>query len=208
MFSGIVQAQRAILSVRKERSIRRVRIAKPRSWEIAKGQSIAIDGICSTVVAHGGEYFEVEYMPETLSKTTAERFACGTRVNLERPLRYGDYLNGHLTQGHIDCVGEVVKIIPKKNSREITFRLTPTSAASVVSHGSIAINGVSLTVARKHGSLITIALIPYTIRHTNLDTLQIGTRANVELDHSVGLLRVAQHDTVRRNEKDGVRKKR
>jgi riboflavin synthase len=193
MFSGIVQATARVKKTEEAKRIKRVRIEMLRTWKLQLGASINVDGICSTVVKTGKGFFDVEYMPETLSKTTASSFTRGTLVNLERSLKYGDRIDGHPVQGHIDCAVRVREIVQKGGSREITIRPNAKFARAAALHGSIALNGISLTVARKHGPNITVALIPYTLKHTTLGTLKSGDAVNVEFDHSRAYL-----DNVRR----------
>src|SRR5579871_5122947 len=157
MFSGIVQTTGRVKSVEEKKKIQRVRIEAPRSWKLALGASINVDGICSTVVKKGIGYFDVEYMPETLSKTTAISFAKGRSVNLERSLKFGDRIDGHPVQGHVDCAAPVRQIARKGGSRELTVKPTGKLVRAAVLHGSIAINGVSLTIAKKHGPNVTVA---------------------------------------------------
>lgn len=168
--------------------MKRVRIEKPRGWALALGQSVDVDGICSTVMECSATSFEVEYMPTTLEKTTASRFRKGNVVNLERSLTYGQRIDGHPVQGHVDTSAPVQQIQIVGRSRMITVRLRATLARQTVLHGSIAINGVSLTIAKKHGPNITVALIPHTLRTTNLGHLKEGDPVNVELDHSASYL--------------------
>ena len=184
MFSGIIQATARVKAVEEEKKIKRVRIEAPRSWKLQLGASINVDGICSTVVKKGSGFFDVEYMPETLSKTTAATFKKGKLVNLERSLKYGDRIDGHPVQGHVDCSASVRELEQKGASREITIKPNASLARGAVLHGSIALNGVSLTIAKKHGPNITVALIPYTLKHTTLGALKAGDMLNVEFDHS------------------------
>ncbi len=184
MFSGIIQATGRIKSVEEEKKIIRVRIEAPRSWNLALGASINVDGICSTVVKKGSGYFDVQYMPETLSKTTAATFKKGMLVNLERSLKFGDRIDGHPVQGHVDCTAPVREIVHQGGSREITIKPNAKLARAAMLHGSIALSGVSLTIAKKHGPNVTVALIPYSLKHTTLGTLKAGDLVNVEFDHS------------------------
>lgn len=185
MFAGIIEKRSKVLSAEMHGALMRVRVEKPRSWKLVLGQSIDIDGICSTVVKFSQNSFEVEFMPETLSKTTASNFQKGRAVNLERSLKYGQRIDGHPVQGHVDLTAPLREVQEKGKSKELTFKLPARAARSVALHGSIAINGVSLTVARKHGPNVTVALIPHTLTHTNLGTLQLGDSVNIETDHSV-----------------------
>ncbi|MDR3570773.1 MAG: riboflavin synthase [Candidatus Pacebacteria bacterium] len=184
MFAGIVQASARVKALEEEKRILRARIEAPRSWKLELGASVNIDGICSTVVKKGRGYFDVEYMAQTLSKTTAASFTKGRLVNLERSLKYGQSIDGHPVQGHVDCTAPITEIARKGASRELTIRPNAKLARQAALHGSIAINGVSLTIAKKHGPNITVALIPYTLKHTNLGTLKAGDVVNVEFDHS------------------------
>lgn len=207
MFTGIVQSKSIVLSREVRGSCVAVALEKPQSWKLSIGQSVAIDGICSTVIKHASKTFEVEYMPETLSKTTASAFESRRVVNLERSLRYGEYLDGHIMQGHVDTVARVNGVTEKGSSQEIEIQVPATFSRSISLHGSIAINGVSLTVARKSRSKIVVALIPHTLKHTNLGGLSAGDFVNIELDHSVRFLKRRVHDRVARYAKTRTRKK-
>jgi riboflavin synthase len=184
MFAGIIETKGRVKAIEMKNKIRRIRVEAPNSWKLPLGASVNVDGICSTVVKKGAGYFDVEYMPETLSKTTASSFANGTIVNLERSLKYGQRIDGHPVQGHIDCAAVIREIAKKGSSRELVIKPNAALAGQAGLHGSIAINGVSLTIAKKHGPNITVALIPYTLKHTNLGTLQVGDAVNVEFDRS------------------------
>ncbi len=182
MFAGIVEKQARVLAVRSQGDILSVRIAKPRAWKLARGQSISVDGVCSTVVKSTASAFEVEYVPETLSKTTMGSLKQGSVVNLERSLRLGQRIDGHPVQGHVDAATPVRQIQSRGTAIELTIKPNAQLARRVALHGSIAINGVSLTVARKHGPNITVALIPHTLKATNLGLLREGDEVNVEVD--------------------------
>lgn len=208
MFSGIVQATSKVVSVSQGGRVRRVRIQKPRAWRLSDGQSIAVDGICSTVVSYGRTYFDVEYMPETMTKTTASLFARGAALNLERSLVYGDRIDGHLVQGHVDAKARVVSLLKKGRSRELSFILPRPLVGKIALHGSIAVNGVSLTVARLAKSVCTVALIPHTLEKTNLGELKKGNFVNIELDRTPLLARKDTRGRVGRNAAKGVRQKK
>jgi riboflavin synthase len=182
MFTGIIEKQARVISAQEAGSILRVRIAKPRTWKLAVGQSVNVDGICSTVVKHSAAAFEVDYMPTTLEKTTAALFKKGRSVNLERALKFGQRVDGHLLQGHVDCKTAVRGIRARGASCEITIKPKAQLSRRAILHGSIAVNGVSLTVAQKHGPNITFALIPHTLKSTNLGALRVGDEVNVEFD--------------------------
>jgi len=182
MFSGIIQSKAKVLSVVRRKDIVLVTIHRPKGWKFAIGQSVAIDGICSTVVAQPSESFSVEYMPETLRMTTAAFIKRGDEVNLERSLRYGDFVDGHFVQGHVDGVGTVKETRRRDESVEITLSIPKHLARYVALKGSIAVNGVSLTVAKVSRADITVALIPHTLSETNLGSISKGTKVNVETD--------------------------
>ena len=182
MFSGIVETEAKIVSVDMEGKCKRVRIQKPRGWKLDLGESISVDGICSTIASTGQNYFEVEYMPQTLSKTTAALFEKGAILNLEHSLKYGDRIHGHFVAGHVDIRARVVGIEKDGRSRLVRVQLPRTLSRYVVSHGSIAVNGVSLTVARKSDTSFTVALIPHTLKATNLANLKTGDAVNIECD--------------------------
>jgi riboflavin synthase len=185
MFTGIIQATSKVTVAKKAGTVVQVRITKPQkptAWKLALGQSISIDGICSTVTAQRKNEFEVEYMPETLLKTTAGSFEKDTLVNLERSLTLSDFIDGHVVQGHVDARAKVAAVEIEGNTRRITIELPKDLVRYVAALGSIAINGVSLTVARLSGTKATVALIPHTLTHTNLGQLKAGDRVNIEVD--------------------------
>lgn len=184
MFAGIIETKGRVKAIEMKNKMRRVRVEAPKSWNLPLGVSVSVDGICSTVVKKGSGYFDVEYMPETLSKTTASSFKKGVVVNLERSLKYGERIDGHPVQGHVDCAVPITQLVTNGSSRELTVKPSAVLARAAALHGSIAINGVSLTIAKRHGPNITVALIPYTLKHTDLGTLAVGDLVNVEFDHS------------------------
>src|SRR3989344_4446068 len=149
MFTGIVQKTARIKSARMQSGVQVVQIEKPRTCQLVRGGSVAIDGICATVVELSSRDFAVEFMPETLRKTTARSFEKGSRVNLELPMRFGDRVEGHFVQGHIDATGLVESIEKEGASTLVTIRVPGKLASLITLHGSAAINGTSLTVARR-----------------------------------------------------------
>jgi len=182
MFSGIIEAEGKIISIEESGRCKRVRIQKPRGWALLLGESISVDGICSTVVAKRASSFDMEYMPQTLEKTTARLFKKGTLVNLERSLRYGDRIHGHFVAGHVDAASRVLKVEKKGRSRVISIKTSPEVSKYIVARGSVAVNGVSLTVAKKGRGFFRVALIPHTLAKTNLRLLQSGSAVNIEVD--------------------------
>lgn len=182
MFAGIIERTGKIQAVRRERGIVCVSLARPRGWRLAKGQSISVQGICSTVVGMDARSFSVEYMPETLRASTAGEFAKGSVVNLERSLKVGDRIEGHFVQGHVEGIGTVRRITKKGSSREIEIAVPSALRRFLARKGSVAIDGVSLTIARKGAGTITVALIPHTLRATSLGLLEKGDAVNIETD--------------------------
>jgi len=183
MFAGIVETTAPIRAARPARGARMVSIEKPQRWKLAKGESISVDGICTTVLSSTPRSFSVSYMPETLRKTTAGTFIKGKRVNLERSLSLSSRVEGHFVTGHIDARSQVATT-PKRARQGFFLTLILPSALMryVTLHGSLAVNGVSLTVARINGRRVTMALIPHTLSHTNLGALKKGDAVNVEVD--------------------------
>ncbi len=182
MFTGIIQALVPIVSMTPHGACLLVRVKKPADWQLVLGQSITVDGVCSTVTKLGATYFEVEYMPETLKKSTAGSFEKNSLVNLERSLTLSDYVDGHLVAGHVDARGKVSAIKVAGETKEITISIPRELTKYVVTKGSIALNGISLTVMSIKGTAMTVALIPYTLAHTNLGLLKKGDLVNIEVD--------------------------
>ncbi|OGG52791.1 hypothetical protein A3C20_02305 [Candidatus Kaiserbacteria bacterium RIFCSPHIGHO2_02_FULL_55_25] len=182
MFAGITQAVGTVVSASTQSRCRTVRIRTPRGWKLILGQSVMVDGICSTVEKRGADFFEVTYMPETLSRTTAPSFSKGTLLNLERSLKLSDFVDGHLVAGHVDASARIVAVKATGSSKTLTIELPKELKAYVSARGSVAINGISLTVAHKEGRMVTVALVPFTLAHTNLKGLEKGDKVNVEID--------------------------
>lgn len=182
MFTGIIQSTAKVRSVTKDGSVLRTRVERPDDWELAIGQSIAVDGVCSTVIICGDDFFEVEYMPETLAKTTVGKLIEGSVVNLERSLTLQDFIDGSLVQGHVDATGKIEKIKDIGETKEMTVSFSSELKKYIAPKGSIVVNGVSLTVAGVNDSGFRIALIPYTLEHTNLGLLAEGDMVNIEVD--------------------------
>jgi riboflavin synthase len=198
MFTGIVTAIGTI-EAREERGDLRLRIACP--WDpeaIAVGASIACAGVCLTVVDKGGQapdaWFAVDVSAETLSRTAAGTWALGARINLEPSLKLGDELGGHIVSGHVDAVGEVVRAAPEGDSIRLTIAAPAELAPFIASKGSIALDGVSLTINevedQADGSVrFGLNLIPHTAEVTTLGTLRQGGEVNLEIDTVARYLR-------------------
>lgn len=182
MFTGLVTDIGVIRAV--SRSTDGLDLEVSVSWEdVVLGESIAVDGACLTVTATGPGWFRVHVVDTTLDRTLFATVREGQRVNLERALRAGDRLGGHLVQGHVDGVGEVRDVRDRLDARVVELTV-PASVSDVsVPMGSVTVNGVSLTViARPADRVIQLSLIPYTLQHTTLGELQRGARVHVEAD--------------------------
>jgi riboflavin synthase len=183
MFTGIIEATARIERVEPKGGGSRLTIATARPLaRLTIGESIAVDGACLTVTSLRDRRFTVEVSPETLRRTTLGALAGGDRVNLERSLRVGDRLGGHVVQGHVDGVGTLEAITPDRDWSLYRFRAPAALAPYLVEKGSIAIDGVSLTVFACRGSRFTVALIPHTLAVTTLGACRPGDRVNVEAD--------------------------
>lgn len=182
MFTGIIQAVVPVLATFEKEACLVVRLKKPSGWKVTLGQSITVDGICSTVTKKGPSFFEVEYMPETLEKTTAGTFKEALWVNLERSLTLRDYVDGHLVAGHVDARGTITKRESTGNTRVLHITVPRALRKYIATKGSVAVNGISLTVVGVKQDTFSVALIPYTLEHTSLGLLETGDDVNVEVD--------------------------
>lgn len=183
MFTGLVEEQGSIAAVEARPDGRRFWIAATRVLEdAAVGDSIACCGCCLTVVELASGRFAVEAVPETLKRTTLGEWAEGTPVNLERSLRLADRLGGHLVQGHVDAVGQVLDVQPEGDGRRVAIALPRELRRFVAMKGSVTVDGVSLTVAGLTDERFEIAYIPHTLAATNAGALRTGTRVNLEVD--------------------------
>ena len=178
MFTGIVEELGTVLATEAQGTGARLRIGAADVLDGAKlGDSTAVDGCCLTVVALGEGWFEADVSDETLRRTTLGFRAVGDRVNLERPLLVTDRLGGHIVQGHVDVVGEVVAPAP-----DLRVRLPDDLRRYVIEKGSITVDGVSLTVVEPTEDGFTVAVIPHTAEVTTLGTRERGDRVNLEVD--------------------------
>ncbi len=186
MFTGIIRELGTVLS-RRDAGDSYLRIACDRPAEtIEPGASIACNGICLTVLEAGREggrsWFEVSASAETKAKTTLGDWAEGTPVNLEPALRIGDELGGHILSGHVDGMGEIVGVAPEGDSHRLTVRAPEALAKFIASKGSIALDGISLTVNEVAGAEFGVNIIPHTWAVTNLQGAGPGTQVNLEID--------------------------
>lgn len=185
MFTGIVTALGTVSAVREGEGAHRLRIDTPAGFldGVSIGDSIAVDGACLTPVRLDGDAFEVDAVLSTLERTLAGRYRPGTRVNLEKAMALGARLDGHLVQGHVDGRGRLVQFEERGETRFLTFEVPDDVWTATIEHGSITLNGVSLTVnGLSAPDRLQVAIIPHTWEHTNLGLLSTGDAVNVEGD--------------------------
>ncbi|MDA0924398.1 MAG: riboflavin synthase [Proteobacteria bacterium] len=182
MFTGIVTDQGEVRALHMAGDLK-ARIATGYdTGGIDIGASIACDGVCLTVTALGPDWFEVDISGETVSKTAISDWVLGRKLNLERALRLGDELGGHIVSGHVDGVADVVGMHDEGASTRITFRAPEALARFIAPKGSVALNGTSLTVNEVNGVEFGVNLIPHTKAVTNWGTTAVGDRINLEID--------------------------
>jgi riboflavin synthase len=182
MFTGIITDLGRVRAVGQGAMTRLEIETKYPTAGIAIGASIACSGVCLSVVEHGPGWFAVEASAETLSKTTLASWRLDTAVNLERPLKLGDELGGHLVLGHVDGVGSLLERRPDAGSIRLTVEAPAELARFIAAKGSVAIDGVSMTVNEVAGRRFGVNVIPITQRETNLGRLAVGDRVNLEID--------------------------
>jgi len=182
VFTGLIQDVGTVESVESGAEGAHLRVATTLAPEIAVGDSVAVDGACLTATAVDGEGFATEAMNQTLRVTALEGVAAGGRVNLELAMKASDRLGGHIVQGHVDGVGTVRGVAQDGFARRLEVELPRGLIRYVVDKGSIALSGVSLTVAELRESSAVVSLIPETLERTNLGELGEGSRLNVECD--------------------------
>jgi riboflavin synthase len=183
MFTGIIQEIGKVVSTRHVGGGVHLTISAPKAGrELKVNDSVSVNGVCQTVIRVDGQDFLVEAVEETLRKTTLGDFRSGSRVNIELPVRLSDRLGGHLVQGHVDCVGTIAKVEKKESSWVISVDFPEEFGKYVIPVGSIAIDGVSLTVARVEGSTFVVSIIPHTLEKTTLSEAEVGRKVNLEFD--------------------------
>ena len=184
MFTGIITAVGRVRSVEPISAGRDMRLVIEQAWAEppAIGASIACSGCCLTAVELGPDWFAVEASAETLDHTVLGTWQPGSPVNLERSLRLGDELGGHIVSGHVDGVGEVIARTPENGSTRFRIRVPAALARFIAVKGSVAVNGISLTVNEVERESFGVNIIPHTIQHTDLGTLQPGSPVNIEID--------------------------
>ena len=187
MFTGIVTDVGTVRSA-EQRGDLRLQIATAYDLDtVDLGASISCSGVCLTVVDKGDDWFAVDVSGETISKTAADHWREGNELNLERALRLGDELGGHIVTGHVDAVAQVVGTCPEGDSTRIGISVPPELAPMIAAKGSVTLDGVSLTVnevrkAEDGNTHFAVNIIPHTAKHTTLGALQVGQQLNVEID--------------------------
>ena len=183
MFTGLVETLGRVERIALRTGATRLAIRSDLPVDTMKdGESIAVDGVCLTVVRRDGAIFEAEAVPETLARSTLGTLCVGARVHLERALAVGDRLGGHIVQGHVDAVARVVLLRKTRGDVRLEVSLPAALRSLVAFKGSISLSGVSLTVSAVKSATFEVALIPETVRRTNLGSLRRGDGLNVEVD--------------------------
>jgi len=182
MFTGIITDIGTVREIRPGGDTTFVIETQLDLGDLALGASIACAGVCLTAIDHGVNWFAVQTSAETLSRSTLKDWRVGTRVNLERALKAGDELGGHIVSGHVDALAEIVERRPEGDSERFAFRVPDAYAKAVASKGSVALDGVSLTVNEVQGNRFGVNLIPHTLAHTTFGAAKVGDRVNLEID--------------------------
>ncbi len=183
MFTGLIEEVGTVSRLQASAQGAALRLRAGRlAPEVAEGDSLAVSGICLTVEEIQGEQLTFHLGQETMERSTARRWAVGQRVNLERAVAAGDRLGGHIVQGHVDAVGTVTGVRPAGDTIWLALSFPAQGAPYLVEKGSLAVDGVSLTVARLQGANLEIQIIPYTWEHTALADLRPGREVNLEYD--------------------------
>ncbi|MFA4872739.1 MAG: riboflavin synthase [Patescibacteria group bacterium] len=183
MFTGIVQSLGTIRRIVPTTDGWRLTVDLPSGFgTLIQGMSLAVNGICVSVVEYKSRQCTVDIMPETGRRTTFHCWRVGDKVNLERPLRSGDEMSGHFVTGHIDGVGKVLRVVRRQREVRMIIKVPQSFMRYIAAQGAVAIDGISLTVARVRGKVFTVALIPYTLTHTVLGNWHVGDMVNIEVD--------------------------
>ena len=182
MFTGIVESIGKIIAIKKEGSNVHFTVQSNFTNELKIDQSVAHNGVCLTVVAINNDTYTVTAINETLQKTTLGIYQVGDFINLERGMQLGARLDGHIVQGHVDQTGKCIKIAKENGSTIFTFQYDSNLENVTIEKGSITINGISLTVVDSKKNEFSVAIIPFTLANTTLNTVKVGTLVNLEFD--------------------------
>jgi riboflavin synthase len=182
VFTGLIADLGTVTAVETDGTGARIRVRTALAGELREGDSVAVGGVCLTAARVADGEFAADVMAETLARSSLAQLSAGARVNLELPLRAGDRLGGHVVQGHVDGTGIVREIGEEGFSRVLWIEIDPPLARYLAEKGSVAVDGVSLTVSGLDEERFAVSLIPETLRRTSLGTLEPGARVNVEVD--------------------------
>jgi riboflavin synthase len=182
MFTGIITDIGALREIRPGGDTTFVIGTALDTRDLALGASVACAGVCLTVIDRGADWFAVQASAETLARSTLKDWRVGRRINLERALKAGDELGGHLVSGHVDALAEIVERRAEGDSQRFSFRVPDAYAASVAPKGSVALDGVSLTVNEVQGNRFGVNIIPHTLAQTTFGAAQVGDKVNFEVD--------------------------
>ena len=182
MFTGIIESLGTVTALVKDNDNLHITIASSITNELKIDQSVAHNGVCLTVVAINDNQYTVTAIRETLEKTNLNDWKTGSLVNLERAMKLGDRLDGHIVQGHVDQIGICKSVENANGSWYFTFEYDESIGNITIEKGSITVNGVSLTVVHSKKNEFSVAIIPYTFEHTNFNTFVVGTKINLEFD--------------------------
>lgn len=183
MFTGLIEAIGTVRSIRQGSGPARLTLDLGAiTSELELGESVAVNGVCLTVTEFGGSEASFDVVPETLKRSGLARLSSGDKVNIERALKAGARLGGHFVQGHVDGIGRVSRINRTAGAVEIEISASPEVMEIVAPKGSIAVDGISLTVAQRKADRFTVAVIPHTLENTTLSRASQGTEVNLETD--------------------------
>lgn len=182
MFTGIIETLGTITALEKDRENLHITVSSSLTQELKIDQSVAHNGVCLTVVAIQENQYTVTAIQETLLKTNLGDWKVGDKINLERAMKLGDRLDGHIVQGHVDQVGVCKEIKEAQGSWYFTFEYDDSLSNITIEKGSITVNGTSLTVVDSKKNEFSVAIIPYTYEHTNFHTFTLGSKINLEFD--------------------------
>lgn len=182
MFTGIIEAFGKVESLKKDGDNLHITLSSALAKSLKIDQSVAHNGVCLTVVACNAAQYTVTAISETLKKTNLGTLAVGERVNLERAMKLGDRLDGHLVQGHVDQTATCTEVLSEEGSWKYHFTYDPKKGNITIEKGSITVNGVSLTVVDSGSDSFSVAIIPYTYEHTTFHAFKKGTIVNLEFD--------------------------
>jgi riboflavin synthase len=182
MFTGIIETLGIVTEIKKEQNNLHLTLFSSITTELKIDQSVAHNGICLTVVAINETQYTVTAIGETINKTNIGSWSINDEVNLERAMKLGDRLDGHIVQGHVDQTATCIEAYETNGSWHYTFEYDPNRSNITIEKGSITVNGVSLTVVNSDKNKFSVAIIPYTYEHTNFHHFKVGTIVNLEFD--------------------------